>query len=154
HRSGYVHRDIKPANIYMRADDTPVLLDFGSARQKATELTVVVSAGYAPFEQYYADGKQGPWSDLYALGGVLYWMVTGKDPVDAAARVRKDTMPSAIQAAANRSLYRPEFLAAIDWALTPHEEQRPQSVAEWRSALLGDAPAEPKTVKQAPVASA
>src|SRR5688572_3110289 len=144
HKTGVLHRDIKPDNIYVREDGTPVLIDFGSARQQASELTVVVSQGYAPFEQYHSQGKQGPWSDLYALGGVLYWMVTGKRPHEATARVRTDTMPSALQTG-DRNLYRPAFLAAIDWALTPAEDQRPQSVAEWRAALLGGA--EVKTVR-------
>lgn len=136
HKTGFLHRDIKPANIYVRDDGTPVLIDFGSARQQATDLTVVVSQGYAPFEQYHSQGKQGPWSDLYALAGVLYWMVTGHRPHEATARIRADTMPSALQSA-DRSLYRPAFLAAIDWALAPAEDQRPQSVAQWREALLG-----------------
>ena len=120
----------------MREDGTPVLIDFGSARQRASELTAIVSPGYAPFEQYQTQGNQGPWSDLYALGGVLYWLVTGQRPHEAVARIRADTMPSALQTA-DRNLYRPAFLAAIDWALAPAEEQRPQSVAEWREALLG-----------------
>ncbi len=136
HKSGVLHRDIKPGNIYMREDGTPVLIDFGSARQRASELTAIVSPGYAPFEQYQTQGNQGPWSDLYALGGVLYWLVTGQRPHEAVARIRADTMPSALQTA-DRNLYRPAFLAAIDWALAPAEEQRPQSVAEWREALLG-----------------
>ena len=136
HKAGFLHRDIKPGNIYIREDGTPVLLDFGSARQKSTELTAVVSPGFAPFEQYHTQGNQGPWSDLYALGGVLYWMVTGNKPHEAAARIKADTMPSALQAA-DRSLYRPEFLSAIDWALAPNEDQRPQSVAEWREAVIG-----------------
>ena len=136
HKAGFLHRDIKPGNIYIREDGTPVLLDFGSARQKSTELTAVVSPGFAPFEQYHTQGNQGPWSDLYALGGVLYWMVTGNKPHEAAARIKADTMPSALQAA-DRSLYRPEFLSAIDWALAPNEDQRPQSVAEWREAIIG-----------------
>jgi serine/threonine protein kinase len=136
HKSGYLHRDIKPGNIYMREDGTPVLIDFGSARQRASELTAIVSPGYAPFEQYQTQGNQGPWSDLYALGGVLYWLVTGQRPHEAVARIRADTMPSALQTA-DRNLYRPAFLAAIDWALAPAEEQRPQSVAEWREALIG-----------------
>src|SRR6185503_20894627 len=136
HKAGYTHRDIKPGNIYMREDSSPVLLDFGSARMQASELTAVVSPGYAPFEQYHTQGNQGPWSDLYALSGVLYWIVTGNRPHEAAARVRKDTMPPALQIG-ERKLYPAEFLAALDWALAPHEEQRPQTVKEWREALLG-----------------
>src|SRR5437879_1638570 len=143
HKAGFMHRDIKPPNIYIRDDSSPVLLDFGAARQKSSELTALVTPGYAPFEQYHTQGKQGAWSDIYALGGVLYWMVTGKHPHEAAARIRSDTMPPAAQAA-DKSRYRPEFLAAIDWALVPHEDQRPQSVPQWREALLGAAAIPPR----------
>jgi serine/threonine protein kinase len=146
HKAGYTHRDIKPGNVYIREDGMPVLLDFGSARMAASELTAVVSPGYAPFEQYHTQGNQGPWSDLYAFGGVLYWIITGNRPHEAAARVRQDTMPPALQAG-DRGLFSAEFLAAVDWALAPHEDQRPQSVPEWRAALFGGA--EPKTLKQA-----
>src|SRR5256885_1886097 len=121
HKAGFMHRDIKPPNIYIRDDSSPVLLDFGAARQKSSELTALVTPGYAPFEQYHTQGKQGAWSDIYALGGVLYWMVTGNSPHEAAARIRADTMPPALQAA-DKSLFRPEFLAAIDWALAPGPE--------------------------------
>ena len=140
HGAGVLHRDIKPGNIYVREDDSPVLIDFGSARQRTGDLTTIVSPGFAPFEQYHEKGNQGPWSDIYALGAVLYWMITGRKPHEAAARVRTDTMPSALQIA-DRGLFRPEFLAAVDWALAPHEDQRPQSVAEWREALTGGGPA-------------
>ena len=137
HKAGYAHRDVKPGNIYIRReDDAPVLLDFGSARMQASELTAIVSPGYAPLEQYHAHGNQGPWSDLYALGGVLYWIVTGNRPHEAVSRVPKDTMPTALQAG-DRDLYGTELLAAIDWALAPHEPERPRSVREWREALLG-----------------
>jgi serine/threonine protein kinase len=146
HKSGYLHRDIKPNNIYIREDGSPVLLDFGSARQRSTELTAIVTPGYAPFEQYQTQGNQGPWSDLYALGGVLYWMVTGKQPVEAVSRLRKDELAPAVQAG-DHSRFRPEFLAAIDWALAPYEDQRPQSVAQWREALLGQGAPEPRTQK-------
>src|SRR5919108_1734609 len=98
HNAGYLHRDIKPGNIYVRADGTPVLLDFGSARPRSADLTAIVTPGYAPFEQYQTQGNQGPWSDLYALAGVLYWMVTGNPPVDAVTRLRADEMPPAVQA--------------------------------------------------------
>jgi serine/threonine protein kinase len=136
HKAGYLHRDIKPANVFIRSDGSPVLLDFGSARQLIggnKELTAIVSPGYAPFEQYHTHGKQGPWTDLYALGGVLYWIVSGQKPVDAAARVRTDIMAPAAQVAL--TTYSNQLLAAIDWALKPNEDERPQSVAELRRAL-------------------
>ncbi|MEO8855430.1 MAG: serine/threonine-protein kinase, partial [Burkholderiaceae bacterium] len=101
HRAGYLHRDIKPGNIFIRDDGTPVLLDFGSARVASanTERTAIVSPGYAPLEQYHAHGNQGPWSDLYALGGVLYWIVTGDKPVEASARFPSDPLRPATRAA-------------------------------------------------------
>src|SRR2546426_6970593 len=71
-------------------------------------------------------------------------MVTGNSPHEAAARIRADTMPPALQAA-DKSLFRPEFLAAIDWALAPDEDQRPQSVPEWREGPLRAAPPPPPT---------
>ncbi|HZE11567.1 MAG TPA: serine/threonine-protein kinase [Burkholderiales bacterium] len=148
HRSGYLHRDIKPSNIFMREDGSPVLLDFGSARSSTSgaELTAIVTPGYAPIEQYHAQGQQGPWSDLYAIGGVLYWMITGKRPVEAVARVRQDMLPPAAQAA-DRSRFSEELLAAVDWALTPHEESRPQSVSDFRSVLPGLGTTDQKTVR-------
>ena len=136
HRGGYLHRDIKPANIYVRADESPVLLDFGSARSArgGGELTAIVTPGYAPLEQYHAAGNQGPWSDLYSLGAVLYWMVVGVKPPESVARVRSDPMLPAASAG-DRGRYSAELLKAIDWALAPAEEQRPQSVRHLREAL-------------------
>src|SRR5437899_3093273 len=79
HRAGYLHRDIKPGNVFLRDDGSPVLLDFDSARVASadTERTAIVTPGYAPLEQYHVNGNQGPWTDLYAMGAVLYWIVTG-----------------------------------------------------------------------------
>lgn len=139
HQAGYLHRDIKPQNIFIREDGAPILIDFGSARMKANadqELTAIVTPGFAPLEQYHANGKQGPWTDLYSLGGVFYWLVTGQKPVEAVARVREDAMPSALDTAEPKH-YSGGFLTAIDWALKPHEQDRPQSVAAWRAALMG-----------------
>ena len=138
HRTGYLHRDVKPGNVFIREDGSPVLLDFGSARtaSSGTERTAIVTPGYAPIEQYHSQGRQGPWSDLYAFGGVLYWMIIGKRPVEAVARVREDMLPPAVQVA-DRSRYSMELLTAVDWALVSHEDERPQSVAEFRSALSG-----------------
>src|SRR5438552_18066479 len=141
HRTGYLHRDIKPGNVFIREAGSPVLLDFGSARTASagTELTAIVTPGYAPIEQYHSQGRQGPWSDLYAFGGVLYWMIIGKRPVEAAARLRQDMLPPAVQVA-DRSRYSMELLTAGDWALGSHEEERAQSVAEFRAALSGVVP--------------
>jgi serine/threonine protein kinase len=163
HAAGYLHRDIKPDNLYLRADGSPVLLDFGSARQAVqnSELTSIVSPGWAPVEQYHSAGKQGPWSDLYAVGGVLYWLVTGEKPVEAVARVRQDTLAPA--ATAGKSLgYSPAFLEAIDWALCVNEDERPQSVAEFRERLgfaasgtdrvASRTPAPERTLKPTPTA--
>ncbi|HTF13235.1 MAG TPA: serine/threonine-protein kinase [Burkholderiales bacterium] len=146
HRTGYLHRDIKPGNVFIRDDGSPVLLDFGSARAASSgiERTAIVTPGYAPIEQYHSHGQQGPWSDLYAFGGVLYWMIVGKRPVEAVARVRQDMLPPAVQTA-DRTRYSAELLTAVDWALVSHEEKRPQSVSEFRSALSGLAVPDPKT---------
>lgn len=138
HGAGYLHRDIKPGNIFVRFDGSPVLLDFGSARVSGanTELTAIVSPGYAPLEQYHSNGHQGPWSDLYAFGAVLYWLVTGVKPVEATARARNDPLTPASKAGDVRR-YSGALLNAIDWALMPAEEARPQNVAQFRSALQG-----------------
>jgi len=138
HASGFLHRDIKPGNIFIRGDGSPVLIDFGSARTAAanTELTTIVSPGFAPVEQYDSRGGQGPWSDLYALGGVLYWMVTGQPPIEAPARAFSDPMVPAVKSADGSRFSQP-LLRAIDWALTPSKDARPKSVAELRGALRG-----------------
>ncbi len=148
HKLNFLHRDIKPDNIYIRADGSPVLLDFGAARRVSSDhdMTNIVSPGFAPFEQYHSKGNQGPWTDLYSLGAVLYWLVTGNKPVEAASRVREDTMPKAVDLA-NRAAFGLPLLQAIDWAMQPHEKDRPQSVAALRNALRNSelAPTELKT---------
>ncbi len=129
HAAGFLPRDIKPDNIYVRDDGTPVLLDFGAARQamgaRSHAMTNIVSMGYAPFEQYVSHSEQGPWSDIYGLGAMLYHAVTGKRPVEATARVRTDGIVPAVEAARGR--YSTALLEAIDAALAVREEDRPQS---------------------------
>ncbi|MGH7164724.1 MAG: serine/threonine-protein kinase [Nitrospiraceae bacterium] len=143
HSAGFLHRDIKPGNILIRTDQSPVLLDFGSARNLTTRsgdtITAIVTPGYAPFEQYHSHGHQGPWSDIYSLGAVMYWMVTGQKPVEAPARVKQDILARA-QDIGDPGVYGPTLLKVIDWALTPNEDRRPQSIGELRFALLGEEP--------------
>jgi HAMP domain-containing protein len=143
HKSGYLHRDIKPDNIYVRDEDgSLVLLDFGAARQTAVEMAevgTVVTPGYGPIEQYAGGGRQGPWTDIYSMGATLFWLVTGKKPVDAPARLADpDPLPSA--EVLGHGNYSPEFLCAIDWALRMHPDDRPADVATWRSLLFAAHP--------------
>ena len=143
HRENFLHRDIAPDNIIVRGDGTPVLLDFGTARRAVAEmsraLTGIVKAGYSPQEQYASDGRlQGPWSDLYALGGTFYRAVTGRAPEESTLRAIEDRMPPAAQAAVGS--YRPGFLAAIDACLHVKHAERPRSVAQLRPMLLGKGP--------------
>jgi hypothetical protein len=141
HATNFLHRDIAPDNIIVRADGSPVLLDFGAARRAVAEmsraLTGIVKAGYSPHEQYSSNSRlQGPWSDLYALGGTLYRAVTGAPPVEATLRVDLDRLAPAAVAATGT--YRPEFLAAIDTCLKVKHAERPRSVAQLRPMLRPD----------------
>ncbi|MCK5003432.1 MAG: serine/threonine protein kinase, partial [Gammaproteobacteria bacterium] len=90
HKAGLLHRDIKPGNIFMRKQGGPMLIDFGAARQALGEhsksISAIISQGYAPPEQYTTRGKQGPFTDLYAIGATLYKLITGKVPLESADR--------------------------------------------------------------------
>ena len=90
HAQNILHRDIKPANVYIRHDGSPVLLDFGAAREALegalSSMTLIVTPGYAPMEQYTRDERQGPWSDLYALGATLFHCLVGHPPMAAPDR--------------------------------------------------------------------
>jgi len=158
HAAGFIHRDIKPANLFLRRDGTPVLLDFGSARQalfgETRTLTTLVSPGYAPFEQYQAKSdKQGPWTDIYALGATFYRAVTGTTPMDAIERSEADMSGEVAMKSAERAgsgYYARSFLRAIDHALAMRPGDRPQTVAAWRAELFADG--EPRD-RQADVAT-
>ncbi|HEY4165311.1 MAG TPA: protein kinase [Reyranella sp.] len=133
HAQGFLHRDIKPSNIIIRRDGVPILIDFGAARQamgdRSRTLTSVLTPQYAPIEQYTAEGKQGPWSDIYSASAVLHHAITGAPPPEAAGRIGKDTYKPLADSEARS--YDKAFLAAVDSALAFAPEQRPQSVAEW-----------------------
>jgi serine/threonine protein kinase len=139
HRAGMVHGDLKPSTIYIRTDGSPVLLDFGCARQA---IGTLASPGYAPIEQYI-QGKPGPWTDLYGLGATGYRAVVGSAPIDAVARAE------AIQAEApdpyeplggrTKAPYSQALLKGIDHALAFESTRRPQTVNEWREDLKLDA---------------
>jgi serine/threonine protein kinase len=149
HKAGIIHRDIKPANIFIRNDQSPVLLDFGSARHAISKqtktMTSLVTPGYAPFEQYHqAEGKQGPWTDIYSLGATCYCAITGKPPPDALKRgmVQFEHNLDVYLALADikAGKYSEHMLEAIDCALRFRERDRPQSVTAWQQMLTGSKP--------------
>ena len=157
HAARILHRDIKPSNIFIRMDGRPVLLDFGAARQafgsQSKSVTAIVSEGYAPFEQYEGRGDQGPWTDIYGVGAVLYRCIAGDRPPPAPERVSsrlsntQDPMRPAREVGAGR--YGARLLAAIDRALGMTRQERPQSIAEFRKLLHGDGAAPSTTVVKA-----
>jgi serine/threonine protein kinase len=139
HRAHCYHRDISPDNILLLNGGAPLLLDFGAARRivggMTQGVTVIVKPGYAPLEQYSgeANSLQGPWTDIYALSAVLYFAITGKAPAPSVARTLSDSLTTLQTRVAEG--YSPEFLAAIEHGLAVQPAARPQSMAEFRSAL-------------------
>ena len=146
HAAGFLHRDIKPSNIFVRrSDESPVLLDFGSARQalgrRSRSVTAIASAGYSPPEQYASHGAQGAWTDIYALSALCYRAITGDAPAEAPWRqsqlLRTRTDPLSRLAERRAASYSPAFLEAVDWGLRLIETERPQSLEEWLTRLEG-----------------
>jgi uncharacterized delta-60 repeat protein len=160
HRENFAHRDIAPDNIYVRPTGEALLLDFGAARltigHHSKTLNLVVKDGYSAPEQYYAEGRQGPWTDIYALAATLYRIIAGKRPIDAMARLdainNSEPDPLVTLDPAEHKGYSAGFLAAIERGMAPQAKARPQSITEWRSLLLGDLAPQPEP-KPAPVAA-
>ncbi|ARN21852.1 serine/threonine protein kinase [Piscinibacter gummiphilus] len=159
HKESVYHRDIAPDNILLLPDGPPVLLDFGAARavigDRTQSLTAVLKPSYAPIEQYADVGhlRQGPWTDLYALGAVLHFVVTGRPPKPSASRaVHDDHVPLTTLPREVTGSMPLKVLKAIDWALTVSPHTRPQNVQQFRDALEGrvDPPEQPAPVPAAP----
>lgn len=142
HDAGFIHRDIKPGNLYLRTDGSPVLIDFGSARQtsqqETSEMTTLVSQGYTPLEQYSSNfGDQGPWTDIYSLAASVYHGVTGQRPEDALNRSasllssKPDPLPLLTELAPTG--YSKSFCHAIDRALQLKPAERPRALPDWTS---------------------
>jgi serine/threonine protein kinase len=157
HAEGVYHRDIAPDNILVvESDGRPVLLDFGAARRVigagTQTLTAILKPSYAPIEQYAESTglRQGPWTDLYALGATLRYAITGTAPQPATARaVGGGETPLAATPHAGLSR---EFAQTIDWMMALRPEQRPQSVAALRAVLSGRAALPPARASNAPAA--
>ncbi len=141
HREGVYHRDIAPDNILLPPEGPPILLDFGAARHvisdRTQSLTAILKPSYAPIEQY-ADMtamRQGPWTDIYALGAVMHFLLFGAPPPPATARaVQPDAEPIGQRVVPGVSA---RFLAVVEWTLGVRPLERPQNIAALRDALNG-----------------
>lgn len=137
HKAGMIHRDISPENIFICEDLTVKLIDFGAAKQVYLNgeqtMSVVLKPGYAPPEQYAKKDKQGPWTDIYALGATLYFAATGEKPEESFGRVLEDTIKPVCEV-------NPEIPRAMSQvimrAMSVKIEDRYQTVEAMREALL------------------
>ena len=138
HTQKLLHLDIKPANIYIRQDGSPVLLDFGSARQTLTQVQSKLSPsytpGFAPPEQYFERKQLGPWSDIYSVGASMYSCLVRSAPIAANLRVKQDFLAPAVKV--GKGIYTQELLQIIDNSLKLDYMQRPQSVFSLQKTLL------------------
>jgi len=134
HGAGYLHRDIKPSNIYLTEAGRPILIDFGAARlalgEQSRSLSVVLTEGYAPYEQYRRRGSHGPHTDVYGCGATLYRMVTGQKPASAADRVVEDELRPAHEA-------RPAVGEALSAAIEEAMAVRPAERTAFATAMHG-----------------
>jgi hypothetical protein len=138
HRLGALHRDVKPSNVMLVAGRGPILIDFGSSRTTAADqsanLTQIVSPGYAAPEQYGPRGRLGPFTDVYGLGSVTYFALTGTAPPTATQRLAGDE-PEPLTARCVTNLGR-----ITDQALSLRAADRPQSIAAFRDAIRAQIP--------------
>lgn len=133
HDKGILHRDIKPENIIITTQGVAKLIDFGTAREFTQDKTIaqtsIVTAGYAPIEQYSDRHKRGSYTDIYALGATLYACLTGKDPIPPTDRLDESLTPvDGISPYINRVIIKAMEIKPID---------RYQTIKEFQNALIG-----------------
>lgn len=141
HKNGLVHRDISPDNIMVDNEGKIKLIDFGSVRGQSAETdktyTVILKHGYAPPEQYYAKGKQGPWTDIYSLCATMYKMLTGEVPPNGVERMEDDTY---VNPSSKGITVSERTEAVLRKGLAVKATERYQNIGELLSDLYGSGP--------------
>ncbi|HEX3027812.1 MAG TPA: serine/threonine-protein kinase [Clostridia bacterium] len=136
HSSGILHRDISPDNIYITRNFNVKLLDFGAARfamgEHSKSMSVLLKPGYAPVEQYRSKGKQGPWTDIYAVAATMYKALTGNTPPESLDRMYEDVLAAPSKCDVDIPSNIEEALLK---AMSIREEQRFQTVSEFSDCL-------------------
>jgi eukaryotic-like serine/threonine-protein kinase len=142
HTNKLLHLDLKPANIYLRADGTPILLDFGAARQTLRtdlpKLYPMYTPGFAPPELYGKNGNLGPWTDIYSIGASIFACMVGAPPQAADQRKKNDRMEGHFRKL--EGIYSPELIEVVRSCLKIDALERPQSVFALQKALLQPMP--------------
>ncbi|WAH52646.1 protein kinase [Pseudescherichia vulneris] len=140
HHANALHRNISLKSIQIEESGQPLLLDVAVAHAATGEHSetskLLLHPGFTPLEQY-ADASEdllGPWTDIYALGAVLYTLITGSPPPASVARSIQDSCTPLVENPPPG--YSPALLQAVDRALALKPEDRPQSITEF-AALAG-----------------
>jgi serine/threonine protein kinase len=139
HANKLLHLDLKPANVYLRVDGTPILLDFGAARQTINTdiptLAPMYTPGFAAPELYVKGQALGPWTDIYSIGAAIVACMTGAPPQPADQRRSDDQMPARFAQLAGSGAWSPGLLVLVRSCLALDPLVRPQSVFEVQKAL-------------------
>ncbi|HZH08321.1 MAG TPA: serine/threonine-protein kinase [Lautropia sp.] len=139
HANRLLHLDLKPANIYLKRDGTPMLLDFGAARQalaqNAPKLFPMYTPGFAAPELYRKNQQLGPWTDIYGLGASMYACMLGAPAQPADQRGVIDKVDAALSNVSGD--YSRELLDLVRWCMKIDPLERPQSVFSLQRALIG-----------------
>ena len=142
HTNKLLHLDLKPANIYLRLDGTPILLDFGAARQTLRsdlpKLYPMYTPGFAGPELYQKNANLGPWTDIYSIGASIFACMVGAPPQPADQRLQDDKMEGHIRKL--EELYSAELVQVVRWCLQLDPLQRPQSVFSLQKVLMTQVP--------------
>ena len=148
HEKNYLHRDIAPDNIYLRQNGMPMLIDFGAAKnatgEKSTSLAAIVKAGYSAPEQYVTSSNHSPATDIYAIGSVLYSMISGKVAPESTQRQmailngQEDPLEDIVSN--YRGKYSKELLETIQKAMRIPERERFQNVADMQKSIADGIP--------------
>lgn len=137
HTDKLLHLDLKPSNICLRTDNTPVIIDFGAARQTLSSDTPMLKPMYTPgfaSPEHYGERKNlGPWSDIYSIGASMYACLSGSTPQPADERLKRDQLiPAMVRWEGQVS---DQLLETIDWCLNLNHLYRPQSAFALQKAL-------------------
>ena len=159
HDAGMLHLDIKPGNIYLRSNGTPMLIDFGSARQarggSQQAQRVALTPTYAAIEHYPNHGKQGAWTDVYSFGATLYRCVIGKEPLGAMVRYQglqhKNQDPLKPATGFERPIYTSHIRECVDWAMKLSAKDRPHTAFALQRGLMGHGMTNDKPQQQSEV---